>query len=239
MSESERKPIPPYLPYKTFGTFLDHLRSIGMPSHIDKSVMASLSGGMQSWLKSALRYMKLIDAEDAPTDALAALAAAQGDERKPLLLSLFQSSYGFLKGRVDLKNTTPSKLKAAITEQGAQGETAEKVMAFLVAMAKDAGVPLSSLLTTRTPSVRRPRPKPPKPSDGGPDDEQQEDDDPDGDTGPESKAVKTLELPKSGGTLTLSGNINFFSLTGDERTLVFALIDAMDAFEAKKGGGGD
>ena len=51
--------------------------------------------------------------------------------------------------------------------------------------------------------------------------------------------MKTIALPKAGGSITLSGNINLFALTGEERTLVFALIDTMSAFEAKQGGGGD
>ena len=130
-----------------------------MPSHIDKSVMASMSGGMQSWLKAGLRYMKLIDAHDAPTDRLEALVAAEGEQRRALLLDLFHQTYSFLQGKVDLKNTTPPKLREAINELGAQGETTEKIVAFLVAMGKEAGVQLSPLLTKRARAVRRPRPK--------------------------------------------------------------------------------
>jgi hypothetical protein len=231
----ERKPLPPYVPYRTFLTFLDHLRAIGMPSHIDKSVMTSLSGGMQSWLKASLRYMKLIDAEDVPDQRLAKLAKAQGDERKALLLDLFKSSYAFLDGQIDLKNTTPQKLRTAIVDLGAQGETVEKIMAFMIAMAKDASVPLSKLLTTRAPSVRKPRAKQPTRTPAQ-DDEDNEDED---DGGQPEGAMKTISLPKAGGSLTLSGNINLFALTGDERTLVFTLIDTMNAFELKQGGGDD
>jgi hypothetical protein len=229
MTENERKPLPPYMPYKTFGTFLDHLRAIGMPSHIDKSVMTNLSGGMQSWLKAALRYMKLINADDTPTPALEKLAAAQGDDRKPLMRELFGKTYAFLNGTVDLTKTTPAKLREAIVQEGGQGETVEKIITFMMAMAKDAGVPVSSLLTKR--AMRRPRPKITTPSNIT--DRTTDDDDDDVET---DTAMKTIALPKSGGTLTLSGNINLFTLVGNERELVFKLIDAMTAFEAEQGG---
>lgn len=233
MTENERKPLPPYMPYKTFVTFLDHLRALGMPSHIDKSVMSNLSGGMQSWLKAALRYMKLITPDDAPTDRLVKLANAQGEERKTLMLDLFTQSYGFVIAKVDLKNTTPVKLRAVFAEAGAQGETLEKIVTFMVAMAKDAGVQMSQLLTKRAPSVRRARPKPPnKP--GRTDDVEDEDDEDDSDAA--DSAMKTISLPKSGGTLTLSGNLNLFELVGTERDLVFELIDAMRKFEESQGG---
>lgn len=230
----ERKPLPPYLPYRTFLTFLDHLRAIGMPSHIDKSVMTNLSGAMQSWLKSSLRYMQLVDANDVPSVMLNKLAESQGDDRKALLLTLFKQSYAFLDGNIDLKNTTPQKLRTAIVDLGAQGETVEKIMAFMVAMAKDANVPLSTLLTKRAPSVRKPRPK--TTTQKADRDIVTDDDDDDDDATPPAAAMKTITLPKSGGTITLSGDINLFELAGAERDLVFALIDTMRKFEDENGG---
>src|SRR5687767_10566236 len=153
MPEADRKALPPYLPYRTFINFLDHLRAVRIPSHIDKGAMASMSNAMQSWMKASLRYMKLIDDEGQPEERFKKLVMAQGEERKALLKELFATTYSFLK--LDLSNTTQPKLREAIAELGAQGETIEKVMAFLVAMGKDAEVPLSPYLTKRAP--RRPR----------------------------------------------------------------------------------
>jgi len=231
MSDTDRKLLPPYMPYKTFGTFLDHLAAIGMPSHIDKSVMANLSGGMQSWLRAALRYMDLIDVEGVPTPALEKLVAANGDQRKALLVALFQKTYAFLNGKVDLKNTTPVKLRQAVIDEGAQGETVEKIVAFLIAMGKDAGVPMSPLLLKRAPSVRRPRTKPSRPTPAQTDDDDRDDEEQSSDS-----AMKTISLPQAGGTITLSGSINLFELVGAERDLVFALIDTMRKFEESQGG---
>lgn len=226
MSDSERKPLPPYLPYKTFTGFLDHLRAIGLPSHIDKSVMTHLSGGMQSWLKAALRYMQLITANDEPTTRLEKLVAAQGEDRKRALADLFVHTYNFVMTKVDLKNTTPAKLRQTLMEAGAQGETLEKIVTFMVAMGKDAGVSMSPLLTKRATSVRRPRTKTATRTTPG-----ENDDDEDDDMASVGTAMKTITLPQAGGTITLSGNINIFELVGTERELVFSLIDTMRKFE--------
>lgn len=231
MAETERKLLSPYMPYKTFGAFLDHLKAIGTPSHVDKSVMTHLSGGMQSWLKAGLRTMKLIDAKDEPTDALKRLANAAGDARKPLLAPLFQTTYGDLLNAngIDLKNTTPAKVRTMFVETGAQGETVEKQMAFMIAMAKDAGIEMSKLLTTRASARRRPKTNSPKVKEAI-------HDAPDAEESSNLSAMKTIDLPNSGGTITLSGNINLFNLRGDERKLVFDLIDKMSEFEVKTGG---
>src|SRR5262249_45976489 len=123
MADVERKPLPPYMPYRTFTTFMDHLRAVGVPSNIDKGAMATMSGAMQSWVKASLRFMALIDANDVPHERFKKLIASQGDERKVLLRELFSSTYAFLDGKVDLSNATMPKLKEAITDIGAQGET--------------------------------------------------------------------------------------------------------------------
>jgi len=239
MSDTERKHLPPYMPYKTFLTFLDHLRSVGMPSHIDKSVMTSMSGAMQSWLKSTLKFMKLVDADDVPDERLVKLVQAEGEARKAHLLALFKSTYGFLDGTVDLQNTTPQKLRSTLADLGSQGETVEKMMAFLIAFAKDTGVPLSQHLTARAP--RRARQTRPVRADNHTRDGEDGDESGEGDHGDKNPtagamvAMKKVELPNAGGTLTLSGSFNTFDLDGDERTLVFAIIDKMKEFERKDG----
>jgi hypothetical protein len=43
----------------------------------------------------------------------------------------------------------------------------------------------------------------------------------------------TIQLPTANGSLTLSGTFNAFDLVGDERALVFALLDLMQDFESK------
>jgi hypothetical protein len=236
MPETEQNDVkqllPPYVPYRTFVNFLDSLHSVVMPTHIDKAVMASMSGGIQSWLKASLRSMKLIDADDVPQDRLKKLVAVQGEERKPLLIELFNVTYApLLKGKLDLQATTSQQLKAAFADLGAQGETQDKCAAFLMALAKDAGLTLSPHLkritTRRRPRVQRVA------QNGTPIIIDHEHDDEDEG---ESAAMKKIALPNAGGSLTLSGSFNLFRLSGDERELVFQIIDKMNEFETKSKG---
>ncbi len=152
--EPRHRAIPPYVPYRTFVTFLDSLK-VGVPSHVDKSVLKSMSGGVQAWLKASLRALRLIDAASVPQDALHKLAAAEGAVRKRLLKSLFTSTYGFLVPSVDLAVTTPAKLESAFFDTGASGDTVRKSIAFMLAFAKDAGVELSPHLLKRGAMSRR------------------------------------------------------------------------------------
>jgi hypothetical protein len=154
--KATRTNIPPYVPYRTFLTFLEGLK-VGVPSHIDKSVLKSMSGAIQSWLKASLRYMKLIDAESVPQDMLYSLSRAEGDARKKLMKELFESTYDFLRQSVELEYTTPAKLESAFVQTGATGETVRKCIAFMIAMARDAEVELSPHLLKRGAMPRRPR----------------------------------------------------------------------------------
>lgn len=155
--ESRQRSLPPYVPYRTFTTFVDSLRA-GMPSHVDKSVLKSMSGGVQAWLRASLRAMELIDAANVPQDALHKLATVEGAARQRLLRSLFVSTYGFVLSVMDLRAATPAKLEAAFTGTGAKGDTVRKSMAFMLAMAKDAGIELSPFLLERGAMSRRTSP---------------------------------------------------------------------------------
>jgi hypothetical protein len=168
--QPERR-LPPYVPYRTFVTFIDSMRAVVLPSHIDRDVMgSSMSNGTKAWLRASLRVTGLIDAEGVPQDRLRKLVPSEGEQRKALLRDLFNATYAPLfKGKVDLQTTTSSKLRAAFVELGAQQDTAEKCMAFLTALAKDAGLTLSPHLKRATPQ-RRSRPRvtrPPAPINGG------------------------------------------------------------------------
>jgi len=140
--------IPPYVPYRTFLAFLETLRH-GVPSHVDKSVLRSMSGGIQGWLKASLKSMKLIDQANVPQALLRELAASEGVRRTQVLKRVFETTYGFLEQSVDLQTTTPAKLEAAFVAAGANGDTVRKAMAFMLSLAKDAEIQLSPHLLRR------------------------------------------------------------------------------------------
>lgn len=127
-----------------------------MPSHIDKSVLKSMSGGVQGWLKASLRAMDLIDSANAPRAMLHRLAVAEGGSRQRILRELFSATYAFLSPKVDLASTTPAQVEAAFSGVGASGDTVRKSVAFMLAFAKDAGIELSPHLLKRR-VIRRPK----------------------------------------------------------------------------------
>ncbi|MBI2222471.1 MAG: DUF5343 domain-containing protein [Acidobacteria bacterium] len=239
MAESEDRVLPPYVPYRTFVNFLDSLGNVVMPSHIDKGVMSSMSGGMQALLRSSLKSMGLIDAEGRPRERFEELVKSRGEERKAALRELFNSTYTpLLKGKIDLQTTTTPKLKQAFADLGATGETVDKCAAFLMALAKDAGFTLSPHLRRAAPR-RRARGARPSAATNSPHIAPADQDLTDTDRPPVAAMQRTITLP-SGGSLTLSGSFNLFALKGDERDLVFGIIDKMVAFEeTHQGQGGD
>jgi hypothetical protein len=164
---TERAALPPYLPYKTFANFLEGLH-VGVPAQIDRSVMCSLSGTMQSWLLGALRYLGLTTDDNVPTERLQKLVKAKGPERQAILAEIAESSYGSVfKNGVNLQTATPRQLDDAFASIGAQGTTIKKCVGFFIALAKDAGLPLSHFLQRATRRQRASGPRPRRQSSPG------------------------------------------------------------------------
>src|SRR5438128_10488002 len=97
MTEETKAPpaVPPYVPYRTFRNFIDSLKQ-GIPARIDRSVMSSMSGALQSQLTGALRYLGLITVSGQPTSYLPTLVNSEGPDRAKLLRAIIAKSYPFL-----------------------------------------------------------------------------------------------------------------------------------------------
>ncbi len=148
MDESkEPKNVPPYLPYKTFKSFLEGLR-VAMPARIDRSIMGSMSGGAQTLLIAALKYLSLTTPQDAPTEKLTRLVNSEGQEWQKVFKDILTSGYGFIfKDGLDLMRATPRQLDEQFETTGASGDTVRKCVAFFIAAAKDAHIQLSPHIT--------------------------------------------------------------------------------------------
>lgn len=135
---------PPYIAYKTFRNFVDSLKK-AMPSRIDRSVLHTMSGGAQSQMMHALRSMELVTQHGIPTDSLRTLVSAEGDERKGALLAALRVGYPFLfSGTIDLATATGKQLLEEFDKAPISGDTVRRSVAFFLAAAKDAGIPLST-----------------------------------------------------------------------------------------------
>jgi len=145
--EKRERPVPPYVPWKTFETYLDGLKAFGptLPNVIDRDSMRNFSGATQSWLLSGLRSLNMIDDEGVPKARLKQIAHATTDERKPMLRQLIEAEYQFLKG-ISLQGATPKQIESAFETTGATGDTVRKCIGFFVGMAKAADLPLSPMI---------------------------------------------------------------------------------------------
>lgn len=147
--ESETK-VPPYTSFTTFSNFINGLVETGIPGRIDNSLMRNISGSAQSSLLGALRYLNLVREDKAPTDLLPLLATSDESQRGATLRKAMELSYPFLRAQtLDLANATPQQLAESLRALGASGGTLDKAIAFFLAAAQVAGIPVSAHIMKR------------------------------------------------------------------------------------------
>ncbi len=156
-----RKPLPPYVSYRTFRNFIDGLQS-GMPSRIDRSYWGDrYSGSSGTQLMTALRFLGLIDSSGMPTNRLMQLVSAKGAQRAELLKQISHSTFDFLANKsLDPQSATFSQLEEAFYDcYQVSGDVGRKCIKFFVSLESDAGIPLSSFILKRYRATRSIRAK--------------------------------------------------------------------------------
>jgi len=251
MANEKDKLLPPYLAFKTFRSAIQDLRVHGLPKTLDRTAWQTKSGTDQSQIMNSLKFLELIDDQGNTLETLKELVEAKEDSdfERTFLGALMASAYGAVF-QLDLENATPKQIEDAIGSYGITGLLKERAVRFFLKAASHAGVKLSTRLTGKLrdrgsddkeanaetgeagagapPEHLKPNGKtrkrtrrtapPPAPPTG-----QLE----------RANAMKTIDLPAVGGTLTLSATFNPLQLKGDERALVYFIVDKMDEFEQK------
>lgn len=230
---------PPYLPFATFLSGVQNLRDQGLPDPVDRTAWRTKSGADQSSLMSAFKFLGLINEDGRTQDALRALEAVDGgsEDEKRVLLDVLQARYPAVFA-LDLKTATPGQLNEAFRSFG-DFSTLSRAVRFFLKAASYCGVAMSPRLATdlrerrgrsgskgsnengttrrrrksRTPEAPPPPPPPPAARTVSGD------------------AMKTVTLSDVGGTLTLAATFNTFLLEGEERNLVFKMLDLMSELE--------
>lgn len=224
----------PYVPFQSFCTALDHLKSHGTPDKIDSSVFPTFSGSIVSHLLLAMRFLGLIDEKGRPQPALAPLVDEK--TRKQAMGKLIPTAYSALFKKVDLAKASPSMLDEAVRSQNARGATTRKAKVFLIKAAQYSGLPVSSHL------LKRSRPTGNSGSKGSSAPRKTKEREEHTKTphkteltndSPERISAVTVKLPEAGGTLTLSGDFDALALRGAEREFVYKLADLMRGFGMK------
>lgn len=220
---------PVYLSFKTLQSAVASLREHGLPNKLDRSAWGSRSGLDQTQILSAFRFLGFVDQQSNTQDSLRGLVGVKEntEEEKKFLASILRDRYSKVF-ELDLKTATPLQFNEAIGAYGAGGTTRDRSVRFFIKAAKYCGIELSKRLTkavgTRSAPDSSRAPRRASTASGGDNSSD----------GPITSAMKTITLPKAGGSLTISGDFNWFQLVGDERELVLSIIDKMAEFESRE-----
>lgn len=230
MAETEKRTAAVYVSWGTFTHALEQLSQAVPPNRLDRTVFPGMAWAIQNQLFSGLRFLGLMDDKNRPTADLEALATTDEVAKKAKLGEILRNRYADLFA-LDLKKTTPGELAQKMSDSyGANGDTREKAVRFFLNAAEYVGIELSPLFEQSKKSnnsslnTRSPRKKPPR----RPRSSNSISDDPtlvNNNVG----TSKTIKL-QSGGTLTLVGTLDLFSLNPADRKFVFELIDKLDQY---------
>jgi hypothetical protein len=233
MQNGKQETVPVYLSFKTFHSAIQSLRTHGLPDSLDRTAFGSRSGAEQTQILSAFRFLGLLSDINKTQESLKALVkTTEGStEEKGILAALLKQRYANAFA-LNLEAATPAQLDKAIGDYGATGATRDRSVRFFIKACEYCGVKLSARLTARKPRS----PNATNDSDAAQTKNKK------GNAEiplrpPVGQAIMTVELPKAGGTLTISGTFNPFVLAGDERELVFGISDLVTAFQDKQDDG--
>src|SRR3972149_6616495 len=113
-SETERKMVAPYFPYRTFLTSLDVLNE-GVPEKLDRTVWRTQSGQAQSQTMKAYQFLGLIDQDGNVQPVLHELVSAK--DRRPLIKRLLEDKYAKVVA-LGAANASQADLETAMREKG-------------------------------------------------------------------------------------------------------------------------
>lgn len=155
-TDEKQERLPPYVSYKTWLKMLDRLVKF-LPDSIDSSYYrdSQFSGSSAKKLRTALRFLELIDDRNVPTVLLQRLHRALrgvGQETKAgVLHEILRSSYPSLFTEdFILKRATSGQLVERFEEMGVRGSIQRYCISFFLHMAADAELELSPHLAGRS-----------------------------------------------------------------------------------------
>ena len=152
MDDLKPKWVPPYIAFPTLTGLIERMQGEGgPPSRMDRSYLDKFSGGYQTQVLAALKSLDLMGPNGEVRPVLTALVEApDADGRKPIYADLIRRLY---PKPVSLGTTkaTQGQLVEAFKEYGITGDTLRKAIAFYLAAAKYAAIPVST--NFKVPSV--------------------------------------------------------------------------------------
>ena len=146
-SENTKRETAPYVPWSTFETGLNHLKTHGLPHNVDSSLFPSMSGTIVNQFLASLRFLGLIDTAGDVQPDLEKLVDTES--RTATLGRLLRDKYSDLIA-IGLEKASPSQFDEALRLYNVQGEAHRKAKSFFLKAASEVKLPLSSHLTKKT-----------------------------------------------------------------------------------------
>lgn len=153
MADITKHSCPPYATFAPFLNLLNKLRDTQVPNRIDPSVFKNASGSLIYSVLAALKVLKLIGPDGAPSPDFVELVKADDETRKNLLLAALPAAYPtFFDGTFDIRKASAGQFDEHLRDHyDAKGSTIDKVAAFFLAAANYTGIEVSDLVKERKP----------------------------------------------------------------------------------------
>lgn len=228
---------PPYMSFQTFWNFIDELAAKPLPPRVDRSIMTSKSGTDQANLILALTSFALTDGEGHVQPALTRLVGIEKDQRAKVFGDMIKAYY-VEPLRVSAENGTTNDLNRAFAEgytSIASPDTRRKAITFFLHAARNAGIELSPHFPpTRSgqgapgvPKAKRGGPRKTKVNGGG----AVAPPIPPSTPTPVGGHSQTVTL-QSGGSITLTYDVNMFEISDADEAFVLDLIKKLRTYRS-------
>ena len=228
---------PPYISFNTFKTLLYWLEKEGVPLRIDRSFWKEkFSGANGSKLMGSLRFLGLLDG-DKPTKELEILVSSSlGDERSQIFVNILTKSYRNIPFE-ELARATPNMIKEWFRVYPIDGHTLRKATTFFINAAREAQIPMSNSIIKMTKSRRINSQQQIKSLNAVSEEIAT--------INKRTPAVNKLQdsetlrnsttIPLSnGGTVVVDVAVNLFSLSEEDRSFVFCIVDFAKSYTSSK-----
>ena len=153
--KTERLASAPYVPFRTFMSFIGWLREAGVPDQIDRSTWRhKFSGASGAQAMAALRYLGLVSEDEKASEDLDALAK-DPEKEKEILRQRLTSTYAPILNGLDLTKASLAQLRERFEKcEGLSGDTVGKALTFFLRAAEYTTIPLSPHVRVRQTSRR-------------------------------------------------------------------------------------
>lgn len=137
MTENKKihKKLTPYIPFKTFQSFIDSLKkSKVIPPIVDTSLLQTMSGSMKTQILSTLKFLNLIDENNHVLESIKNLVGAYDTDAWPeTLRPVIKKAYDHVMHDVNWETGTSQQLSQTFKERAnVDGQMLDKSVRFFL-----------------------------------------------------------------------------------------------------------